>query len=208
MGTFVDLTGKRFGRWTVVELSGRRVQSLWRCRCDCGVESRSVLYGALVSGKSRSCGCGRRSEDSEQRKRLWVVYTGMKTRCYNQRHPTYRNYGGRGIAMCQRWKDSFEAFASDMGYPEAGQSLDRKDNDGPYSPENCRWSDRRTQQSNRRNNRWHDWKGRRMTLTNVARSEQVDYHSLYNRVVSGMEIGRAVEECRGRGLKFRERARS
>lgn len=192
-------------------------QSMWRCRCDCGAEKPEVLYGALVNGKSTSCGCYRSEVMKQRRKpgsshnthpdeyRIWL---GIKTRCLNTSHPAYRRHGARGIKVCDDWNQSFKAFFRDMGprpFPEA--SVERKDNNGHYCPENCVWATRSQQMSNTRRNRNFTWNGKRMCLTAIARLENVRYANLYQYTISnGTPLQEAVETCRSKGFTFLERS--
>ncbi len=109
----------------------------------------------------------------------------MLNRCLNAKHQAYANYGGRGITVCERWYD-FAAFVVDMGIPKHGQTLDRIDNDGPYSPENCRWTDRRAQANNRRGNKLLTVWGDTMTAAEAARRFDVPYWTV-KRIVNGGE---------------------
>lgn len=214
--TFVDLTGKRYGRWTVLKETpnpkpGR--QSRWHCRCDCGKEKPAVLYGSLVGRRSESCGCLRMEGlikpthlVHDQRNPTYRSWRNMRTRCYNSRHPSYRQYGLRGITVCPQWQDDFDQFLKDMRQRPEGLSLERIDNSGPYSPENCKWGTRCEQAGNTRRNIVVEWENTQCNLIDVARREGVDYQCLLYRYYRGMSLCEAIALLREKGLQFHERS--
>lgn len=159
MKRVVDLTAKVFARLTVISEAGRdkHRKVLWLCECCCG--NKLITQGsALKSGNTKSCGCLHREKMIDaltthglRKHPLYIVWGGMKTRCYNRDYHQYADYGGRGITICDKWKDSFEDFYNDLiGHYVSGMQLDRIDNDGNYEPSNVRWV---TQQQNGMNRR-------------------------------------------------------
>lgn len=161
-----NLTGVRFGRWCVVagaQSLGRGPR--WECRCDCGTVS-VVEQRSLLSGASGSCGCQRHEAQSAIMARLntrhgcsgtpeYQIWKGIVRRCLNPLRPEFKNYGGRGITICDEWRASFPAFLAHIGRrPTPKHSVDRIDNNGGYAPGNVRWATRPIQRRNARNIRW------------------------------------------------------
>lgn len=163
-----DFTGRRFHRLTVVGFVGFREKlncgrikrmAVWRCLCDCG--KTADLQGTLIqSGRTKSCGCYRSETSCANGKSTmrhgmhrtpeYNTWAGMIYRCTNPKSAIYKYYGGRGISVCGRWRDSFEAFYADMGPRPDGCSIDRINNDGNYEPGNCRWATQSEQTANQR----------------------------------------------------------
>lgn len=168
-----DLTGLKFGRWTVHRMvnvtSARGVR--WECSCDCG-NTKVISAACLKGGNSKSCGCFRRELMREAAKTRnlrhgegsngketpeYRAWTAMLSRCNNSNHRMYPDYGGRGIKVCARWS-LYENFLADMGRrPSDKHSLDRSNNEGGYSPENCRWATA-IQQNNNQRRKTHETK--------------------------------------------------
>lgn len=166
--------GVRYGRLVVIhEVPKTSTNRLVLCRCDCGNE-KIVLLKNLKNGATKSCGCLHRAimqKHGKSHAPIYDTYRSMIKRCYNPNHKSYKSYGGRGIVVCEKWRGGFLPFyqwAVDNGYKE-GLTLDRKDNNGGYSPENCRWVDLITQANNRRDNVWYDFNGVKMTLAQICR---------------------------------------
>lgn len=148
-----DRVGQVFGKLTVLSRVGsRRGKAAWLCHCECG-KDKIVTGGALAEGQI-SCGCAHVGHPTHggSYTRTFRIWSNMKSRCNNQNVPAYKHYGGRGIRVCNRWYDSFEAFYEDMGKCPEGYSIERVNNDGNYEPSNCKWIPLGEQGKNKRGN--------------------------------------------------------
>lgn len=191
-----SIIGKRFGRLVVLDLdhvSEKNRNSWWKCRCDCGREV--VVYrGSLTSGDSISCGCYHREHVRDFPKThgmsstpLYSTWSGMVQRCTNPNAKNYERYGGRGVTVCSEWENDFQNFrdwAVTHGY-EQGLTIDRKDNDLGYSPDNCRWVDRITQQNNTRRNKLVTFNGETRSIAEWSRILGINHETLRYRVNRG-----------------------
>lgn len=196
-GTFKDLTGKRFGRLLVKEYAGAiNKRTMFRAICDCGKE-KLVRSEVLLRGETRSCGCLKKelnlklfTRHGESKKPIHNIWCTMHARCKNPNNGMYHRYGGRGIKVCERWHD-FENFKADMGpRPSTKHSIDRIDNNGPYSPENCRWATQKEQGANTSKNR-------RLTLNGVTKTmgQWTEYLGLSEDTISRrMKKGWPIED--------------
>lgn len=176
----MELTGRKFGRLTVLGFShSEKYIKYWTCRCECGT-IKSIRQQSLLSGNTTSCGCYQkeRSKSIGERSlkhgdfgtKLYGIWNGMKTRCYNKNHKYYADYGGRGIKVCDEWKDyiGFKQWAIPAGYHE-GLSIERIDVDGDYCPENCKWIPLSEQNRNKRNTIHIKYEGKLYTMKEIAK---------------------------------------
>ncbi len=206
-GHIKDLTGQRFGRLTVISLSDKKLEysrsAVWLCRCDCGNEIITSST-CLKSGDTLSCGCLHREIMSEVGKARtthglrhtpeYDAWSNMKRRCCSENGRDYKNYGGRGISVCDRWLNSFENFYADMGLkPSPDHSIDRIDNDGNYEPNNCRWATAEEQSNNRRNIVRYSYNGGDYTYTQLARIFDISEEPLRQKLIAGWPVEKAIE---------------
>lgn len=201
-----DIIGWRYGRWTVTRFSHNRVKknghldTHWVCHCDCGTE-RPVSMANLVLGYTKSCGCYKRDKSTThgmsrgaKKHPLYNMWKSMRWRCQNPNAPRYDRYGGRGIFVCDKW-GTFLGFLEDM-LPtwKPGLTLDRIDNDGPYTKENCRWATVETQMNNISKNVRIIYKGESKTVMEIVRLgvSKVCEDTLRNRLERGWTIEDAL----------------
>lgn len=186
----LDLTGTSFGRLTALFIDHdhrEKTKVKWVCLCSCG-NRVSVRSDHLRRGQVASCGCIRiekivavNKTHGMTKTRSYRIWRHIHSRCFNKNVPSFRDYGGRGISVCERWK-SFSNFLADMGEAPDGMSIDRINNDLGYSPENCRWANDLTQKNNRRTNRYIEHNGVKKSAADWARETGVPAKAIISRV--------------------------
>ena len=198
--SIVDLTGQKFGKLTVINQadpyispSGYR-KTRWCCECDCG-NNVVVVASDLKRGHTQSCGCFQREMTGKALRRHGLRHTkiyhkwlDMKDRCLNKNNKRFFDYYGRGITVCDEWKNSFEAFykwAMSHGYAD-NLSIDRIDVNGNYEPSNCRWITMSEQSRNKRNNVLYEYKGEIKTFSEWSRITGINYSTMLHRYHSGL----------------------
>jgi len=198
----IDLTGQRFGKLVAISIekkSDSSTRTYWNCVCDCGGK-RVVSNDHLRSGDVTDCGCARKhvsrwSKHNMYNSRLYGIWSLMKERCCNPKRKEYPNYGGRGICVCEEWKEAknFIEWSLNNGYSDE-LTIDRIDNNGNYCPKNCRWISRKEQMQNRRNNHYISFEGKTLTLTQLAKENGLTYSQLYKRLKLGWTLEKAISE--------------
>ena len=201
-----DLRGQQFGRLTVVDFAGIHTfprgerATKWVCLCECATHI-TVLAPALRSKNTQSCGCLQREQASLANKRHGMTKTkihlrwrGMIGRCENPNHIGYKNYGGRGIYVCERWRMSFLNFLADMGYPPtSNHSIERRDNNGHYSPDNCYWATAKQQNRNSRHNHLLRYNGETLCVSEWAEKTGIKIRTIQWRIAAKRPIERILE---------------
>lgn len=193
----MNIEGKTFGKLHVIEYShtNKHGQSMWMCRCECG-EEKMVSGSHLLNGHTTSCGCIKKRAGDRLRKhgkrhtRLYTKWLGMKNRCFNANDRHFDCYGGRGITVCDEWKEDFEAFydwAMANGYAE-NLTIDRINVDGNYEPSNCRWVTQKEQCINKRNTVYLEIGGVKKPLIEWAEILGVSRSTLYSRRRRGVKM--------------------
>lgn len=184
MSKKLNLIGKRCNKLRVIDYLGtKNNRTVWGCMCDCG--NYKIVQGKLLTnGKVKSCGCLHSTMSNLSNHKLYHILHGVKNRCYNIKHKAYPRYGGRGITICDEWLNDFKSFydwAMSNGYQD-NLTIDRIDNDKGYSPENCRWVDRKTQQRNRRSNRNYTISGETHCLKEWCEILNLNYNTVHRRI--------------------------
>lgn len=208
-----DITGERYGKLVVTKMLGlnRRHKRLVQTDCDCGVTEHVVLANSLRSGTTKSCGCAKiiavrkRCTTHGMKTRAnpapeYAIWVALIARCHDPSAPAYPNYGGRGIAVCARWRASFVDFISDVGRrPEPHLTIERIDNAKGYEPGNCTWTTRSAQMNNTRLTTFVEYRGERVALTVLCRRLGVDVANVRWRLKNRWSIEDAVREPTRRG---------
>lgn len=186
-----DLTNQRFGKLTVLKWAG---DSRWACVCDCG-KTALILTANLRRGNSGSCGCVRNIKSSKRatthglsKTLAYKTWLSVRARCRNEKHPSYKDYGARGIDIHQPWYECVVRFVADVGQPPTpDHSLDRIDNSNGYFPGNVRWATDIEQANNKTNNVWVTYRDARYTIAQLARAVAAECEIEPSRIRSALE---------------------
>lgn len=205
MSVIIDLTGKKYGSLTVEKIAvdepGKKKK--WLCKCDCGNEV-IVSSSNLVSGHTSSCKiCGKKRSSEKIKKhgmtstKLYGIWNAAKNRCTNTKAKSYKDYGARGIQICEEWKESsnFFEWALANGYKD-GLEIDRIDVNGNYEPSNCRWVTKEQNANNKRNNKYIEYNGETRTLAEWSRYFDVNYKNLSRNLIKGYSLDEAVKRIK------------
>lgn len=192
-------SGQKFNKLTAVRFVETRnnSQQFWLFRCDCGKE-KVICVNSVKFGRTKSCGClvkkillKRNFKHGMTKTKTFKTWSGMKLRCLNKNDKGYKNYGGRGITICKRWM-KFENFYKDMGERPKNKSLDRIDNNGNYSKENCRWANSKQQNNNKRSNHLLTYNGKTQNLKQWSEELGIKNDVIRMRLKSGWSVKRAL----------------
>lgn len=189
MGRLKDLTGMTFGRWKVIKRAGtnKHRNATWLCECSCEQHTKRIVSGgSLISGESTSCGC--LSKEAHYKHglsgtRLYWIWYGMKDRITNENNNAYNYYGGRGIKLCEQWFDyiNFYNWAINNGYQE-NLTIERKNTNGDYCPENCCWATMKEQSLNKRNTHLLEFNGKIQSAKEWSEELNIPYYVLMGRI--------------------------
>lgn len=196
----IDISGQRFGALVVLYRDGRIGRhAAWRCKCDCGVYV-NVTGSWLRRGVKKACGinghswakiCASKRGIADSKRPEHNVWERMIDRCTNEKHHKFESYGGRGITVCERWM-SFKSFFLDMGSrPTPEHTIERKNNDGNYDPDNCVWATKKEQNRNKRNTLFVEYDGERIKLIELMERFSISYAN----VVSRLRIGWSIDDA-------------
>lgn len=201
MGKLNDLTGKRFGRLTVIKRgeNSKHGNAKWICNCDCGKRNVLVFGKHLCSGHTKSCGCIRIEAEYNKTHgkaytRIYETWSGIKRRTSSRNRKNRKDYKHyKNVGMCEEWKNDFESFykwAMDNGYEE-NLTIDRIDNNKGYSPDNCRWATPKMQSNNKSDNHIITYKGEAKTISEWAEITNIEYQTLFHRIKNGWSVEKA-----------------
>lgn len=191
----VNLIGQTFGRLTVIEKHPERSNNgsvLWKVKCECGESEPFLIIGSTMkSGNTTSCGCARREKTGNKFRKHGMhgspehgIWIDIARRCYNENFRQYKDYGGRGIKMSDEWRNSFDTFYQDMGpRPSIKHSVDRKDNNGDYCKENCRWATKLEQANNTSTNVFYELNGEKLTIAQLSKKYDIPYATMRARLL-------------------------
>jgi len=191
-----DLTGRKFGKWIVLEkaFENKKHGQFYKCKCDCG-NIRNINGRNMLIGRSLSCGCmGRENaikaltKHNGSKTKLYKIWSGMRRRCFDKNNPAYKNYGGRGITICEEWNDFaiFREWSLANGYKD-NLSIDRINNGEGYNPNNCRWATRKEQANNTRKNKIIEINNETHTLSQWAEIKKLDLNVVWRRSIKGIK---------------------
>jgi hypothetical protein len=205
MSKFMDLSGQQFGRLTAKNALQRGRDTRWLCVCECG-EEKIIRRALLLKGLTKSCGClnkeltiKRNLKHGKATRKLgnpeYRTWCKIKERCFNPKIKSYEDYGGRGITVCEAWVNSFETFLADMGpRPEGKYSIERKDFNGNYCPENCIWLPMSEQAGNKRSNVLIEFAGRKLYKAQWARLFGIS-NQTFQRLEKSMSMEKIAVKC-------------
>lgn len=201
--------GQKIERWTILKIEPPKRLRRAFCRCTCGSE-KWVLLITIANGKSKSCGCLHREEMSKTfkkhgkwRSRAYHAWESIVQRCKNRNNKQFKNYGKRGIGVCDRWL-SFENFYKDMGDPQKGMSIDRVNNNGDYEPSNCRWATNKEQNRNKRTNVIIEYHGQKRCVQDWAEITGIHANTIHQRMKKRWPLTAVFSKEKFKGGRFRK----